>query len=316
MQIVRVSYPNIQEKPAEKAEWTSPEIFTAIRHCLYNIKPNTTTWFCPVGDVHCDNPQFSVDKWMEYKAHITKLPRRYFIGTGDYGDDLSASEGQAYTDFKTRVHPETWMRVEKGFRKSEEWCEVEFASLGGEWLGFEEGNHTLPGADGATTGQHLARKFKAPFLGCSCLMRIDLYEGPRGAPGACESFDLYLHHGDGITRTDAASIGQFSRMERCARADVYILSHNHRRHFMYDTILRLETNSRRREGVAVKERRQLLVRTGGFQKGYEPGKVSYAARKMLNPSDLGAIKIGATIVRKRIGSKRVRYLKLEAAYAE
>jgi hypothetical protein len=54
-----------------------------------------------------------------------------------------------------------------------------------------------------------------------------------------------------------------------------------------------------RETLRVKQREMTLVRTGGFMKAYEPGKVSYLAERAAVPVILGAPTIRLTFSRKR-----------------
>jgi hypothetical protein len=46
-----------------------------------------------------------------------------------------------------------------------------------------------------------------------------------------------------------------------------------------------------RTGINLKEKKILYARTGSFLKGYEPDKPSYVTKSLLNPSDLGTVKI-------------------------
>jgi hypothetical protein len=48
------------------------------------------------------------------------------------------------------------------------------------------------------------------------------------------------------------------------------------------------------DSVRLSHRKVLLARTGSFLKGYVPGKVSYVTDRLLNPTNLGVIKIEVT----------------------
>jgi hypothetical protein len=53
-------------------------------------------------------------------------------------------------------------------------------------------------------------------------------------------------------------------------------------------------------GVRLREKKLLYARTGSFLKGYENNAPSYVAKKLLNPTDMGTVKIELTPKQKRI----------------
>ena len=88
------------------------------------------------------------------------------------------------------------------------------------------------------------------------------------------------------------SLNAVEHMVNAAEADIYLMGHDHKKSVAYATRLRLGESNR---GVPkLKERKILLARTGSFLRGYVPGKISYVADRMLNPTNLGCVKIELT----------------------
>jgi hypothetical protein len=57
----------------------------------------------------------------------------------------------------------------------------------------------------------------------------------------------------------------------------------------------------------------LIIRTGGFLKGYEPNASSYIADGAMNPTDLGVVKIEMTPRRDTADGNDEYYIDLHAS---
>jgi hypothetical protein len=87
------------------------------------------------------------------------------------------------------------------------------------------------------------------------------------------------------------SLNTVQQMAECALADIYLMGHDHKKSIGMSSRLMLTDG---RSGINVKEKKVLYARTGSFLKGYEPDKPSYVAKALLNPTDLGTVKIELT----------------------
>jgi len=105
------------------------------------------------------------------------------------------------------------------------------------------------------------------------------------------SLDLFVHHGKGSARLVGGSLNTVQQMAECAEADIYLMGHDHKKSLGMSSRLRLTHG---KAGVDIAERKILYARTGSFLKGYDLDKPSYVAKALLNPSDLGTVKIELT----------------------
>jgi hypothetical protein len=80
-------------------------------------------------------------------------------------------------------------------------------------------------------------------------------------------------------------------MGEVATADIYLMGHDHKKSIGMSSRLCLTDGS---TGLHLKEKKVLYARTGSFLQGYLPDQPSYVTKKLLNPTDLGSVKIELT----------------------
>ena len=139
-----------------------------------------------------------------------------------------------------------------------------------------------------TSTQYLCQKLDCKYLSATAFIRISFKykHGNRKS-----KIDIFAHHGKGASRLVGGSLNTVQQMAECAEADVYLMGHDHKKSLGMSSRLRLTDGS---TGVDVAERKVLYARTGSFLKGYDIDKPSYVAKALMNPSDLGTVKIELT----------------------
>jgi len=80
-------------------------------------------------------------------------------------------------------------------------------------------------------------------------------------------------------------------MAEIAEFDIGLMGHDHKKSVGMVDRLKLGDG---RATLHLSHRKVVLARTGSFLRGYVPGSVSYVADKMLNPTNLGVVKIEIT----------------------
>jgi hypothetical protein len=162
----------------------------------------------------------------------------------------------------------------------------------GKLIGFVEGNHFFKFGSNITSTQYLCEKMGCKYLGASSFIRLSLTHGGNSRT----KVDMFVHHGKGASRLVGGSLNTVQQMAECAVADVYLMGHDHKKSAGMSSRLELTEGS---GGVNLRERRLLYARTGSFLKSYEPDRASYVVKALLNPSDIGYVKIEITPVRKQ-----------------
>lgn len=159
-------------------------------------------------------------------------------------------------------------------------------------IGAILGNHHHEFADGTNGEQFLCQLLGIRYLGPVGLIRVDF----RDRSGRTRhSMVIYAHHHGGSMggRTTGADANALERSETTFDADVYVLSHTHRR--IGFKLPKLEITSKGRPIVI--ERTKAFIRSGAFLKGYgednpsttRPHFPTYAEQKALRPTDLGYV---------------------------
>jgi len=201
---------------------------------------------------------------------------------GDYNDLASTSERHILRD--PNLHEATKLDLEGLYRKQTEVFADEISFMKGRLIGLIEGNHYAELPSGITTTQLMAEKLKCRYLGVSAFIRLILRRNKSNS----HQMDIWAHHGLGGGRTQGASINKLEKMIKMARADVYLMGHDHKKHVAMQSQLELR---KVKGGVELSNKKIILARTGSFLKGYEPDKPSYISDGCYSPSDLGAVTI-------------------------
>lgn len=254
-------------------------------------------YIIPFGDIHRSSPMCHEEKWQEFRRWAQHKPRCYFLGMGDYDDLLSSSERKVMAG---GLHDSTDQTLEAVYKSFTDRLAKELAFMKGKCIGLISGNHFVVFPNGTTSDQRLCEALDAKFLGCSAFIRL-VFECKRGNHHAV--VDIWAHHGLGAARLVGGSMNKVQQMAEAAEFDIGLMGHDHKKSVASITRLRLKSGN----GItSLSHRKVTLCRTGSFLRGYVSGAKSYVADRMLNPTDLGVIKLELTPHRERFnGTDRV-----------
>lgn len=282
-------------------------LFTTHRFIIPFKNYKDKIYLYPIGDIHRESALCSREKFLEWCNHkremIKKGERVYFLGMGDYSDFASVSEQVVLSNAK--IHEQT---IEDTFERiATENCEkllkeMDFINKDNT-IGLLEGNHYYTLKGNITTTQYVCNRIGCDYLGLSSVILLTFIR--ENSPKECMSLVVFAHHGRGGGRSLGGSVTHVNDMQRIfPEADIYLMGDDHKKWVHSTSRLtisrRLDFNKR----PVVKNKKTLLGRTGGFLRGYVPGKSSYVAQKALPPTDIGTIQITMTPVKDehRIGS--------------
>lgn len=258
-------------------------IFTLYQYRIRVDQLGEPIYLIPLGDIHRHTKLCDVDKWHEFLEWAKSKQLIYFFGMGDYDDLMSTSERNA---LKTaNFHDQTIESLEDIYNGFIDDLYNEISFMQGKMIGMIEGNHYSVFDTGITSTQKLCEKLKCKYLGSTAFVR--LYFDYRDT-GQTKTIDIWAHHGKGAARLIGGSLNTVQQMGEQAQADIYLMGHDHKRSAGMSSKLYL---SESQGNMILKHRKQLYIRTGSFLRGYVDGQPSYVAKKLLNPSDLGVVKI-------------------------
>lgn len=172
-------------------------------------------------------------------------------------------------------------------------------------MGAISGNHYYEFMDGTNSEQELCRNLGIPYLGPTGLIRLEFVKDykKKGKDEAQHQIVIWAHHHGGSMggRTTGGDVNALERAEGSFDADIYLLSHTHRR---YATRSPLLTLTKRGEPRIV-ERVKVFARTGAFLKGYKEDspnneqahRPTYAEQKAMRPTDLGWVTINIKLTK-------------------
>lgn len=251
-----------------------------------------THYLLPFGDIHEGNPNCHTELWGEWCDWAAKKKRSMFIGMGDYLEWFSDSE--RFGMRTVNLHQSSKKTLDD-FAK--EMCDKFYQRIKfmkNKLIGLMEGNHHYIFENGMTSTQYLCQKLGCKYLGASAFTRITFCYSK--SPNWTASVDVFSHHGKGASRLVGGSLNTVQQMAECAEANIYLMGHDHKKSIGMSSKLGLTSGSK---GVRLREKKMLYGRTGSFLKGYEPETGSYVSKALLNPADLGSIKIELTPKQKR-----------------
>jgi hypothetical protein len=261
----------------------------------------------PFGDVHRSSPNCHEEKWLEFCQWARIKKNAYFIGMGDY-DDLASGSERILLNNKA-LHDSTRYTLEDLYRKLTDKFAKELSFMDGRIIGLIEGNHYGEFENGTTTTQRLAEKLKCKYLGSSAFIRLSLSTANKH--GGSNSIDIWAHHGLGGARLVGGSLNKVQQMAEIADASIYLMGHDHKKSI--GTVSQLGLSNTGHGETSLHHKKKLFCRTGSFLRGYVPGGRSYVAKKMLNPTDLGVVKIEITPKRSKAGGSDITELDLHAS---
>ena len=256
-------------------------IFTVHRYEIPFKKYGEAIKLVPFSDVHRYAPLHADKIWQKFIDRYKNDKLAYFIGVGDYLDELSASERKAYIN--ADYHDSTTQNLSKFYVKRAKNLAKEISFMKGRLLGLCEGNHYYQLHSGETTTNVMCRELDAKYLGVKCfieiILRIDKYHAHR--------IVLCCHHGEGGGRRASTSVSKLENMAHTHNADIILQGHDHRKNHIEQTTIGI-TNAQTGKPNVV-ERTKYCARTGGFLKGYIDQHQSYIVDANLPPNSLGNV---------------------------
>ena len=246
---------------------------------LKNYADEVIIWF--FGDVHRD-ATCDVDRWHKFLEQSAK-DDAYYFGMGDYHDFASGSEQKKLED--AHLHETTVKTFDDMVEsKNREFCK-EIKHMRGRLLGMIEGNHSWHLQSGKTSTEDLADRMDTQYLGWLCHYTITFSANSKSL-----GFHIVLCHGRAGGKTYGITVNQVGDLKTIFPvADIYCMGHDHQR--WADCISVLIPTISGGNGWKIKQKEQLLCRSGSFKKSYEPGVAGFEARKLLKPANLGALKV-------------------------
>lgn len=246
--------------------------------------------FVPAGCLHW--PIGDKDLLKEWIKEVKSAENGFTVLMGD---SLDAARTHYRNHLKVYKDDEnSQLQLDEWHRKDVEELAKLLDPIKDRVRGVVLGNHYWVYGSGINSEQYLAHLLGVPYLGPLGLARLDFVDpGGRTRHHAT----LYAHHSGGSTggRTTGGDVGALERTELSFDADIYVLSHTHRRH-----AFRIPTMSLTSKGdPRIREKTKVFIRSGAFLKGYKeeeatttkPHFPSYAEAKALRPTDLGWVKL-------------------------
>jgi hypothetical protein len=249
-------------------------------------------WF--FGDVHRDTPNCDVERWKWFLQKAKKSMdehETYFFGMGDYHDFASTSEKKKLRN--NELHDTTIDKLDRLAESDNRAFAAEISFMRGHVLGFIEGNHSWLFRNGKNSTDDLAERLGTESLGWLCHYTIAFeFEGSKS--GTNQSINFVLCHGRAGGKTAGNTINQVDDLRRIfPAADVYCMAHDHERGAWPKDVLLPSI-----EGE-LKQKRQMLCRSGSYMKGYVDNEPSYVVGRLLRPSDLGSLHLQISFHRDR-----------------
>jgi hypothetical protein len=179
----------------------------------------------------------------------------------------------------------------------------------GKIAGAILGNHYWEYLDGTNSEQYLCQLLGIRYLGPTGILRLEFRDHTK-RKDIRHHMVLYAHHSGGSAggRTAGGDVNSLHRAETAFDADIYCLSHTHRRYAHREPVLGL---TRKGEPRLV-ERPKVFIRTGAFLKGYredfpnttQPHFPTYAEQKAYRPTDLGYVTCTIDLHQAKRGDER------------
>lgn len=217
--------------------------------------------------------------------------------------------GMSLLSKKTREY--TTLKQKKTYYSGTVWCPTVES---GFWVARKNGRVFVTGnSDGTTSEQYLCQLLKIPFLGTTGMVRLDFASKSK----MLNHLVIYAHHGTGGGITIGGDANSLEKKEAGFDADIYVLSHTHRRHAFKTEQLKLSSKGT----PSLRTRQRVFIRTGTFLKGYAHDnpvaerayQAPYAEKMGLRPTSLGYVEvlIGMTHI-----SHRERDITAQRAYRQ
>ncbi len=260
-----------------------------------------------LGDIHHDNSMCDHDAFRRTLdlirvQHDAGIPYRIIL-MGDQLDRCSTSERSKL--LHSKVHESTQATWDRDALRDLTKLVDALWFAKDNILGVIQGNHYWRFFTGESAGRSsdiiMAEKLGTKWLGFLSYLHLSL-----NYQGCCVGVDAVVCHGSrGGGKLVGSSINQVDDLRRVfPGAHIYAMGHNHKAGVIPAAALfaRPPDGKDRMCGtgqLVVKERRQLLVRTGSFLKGYDQDTPSYVVRALWQPNTLGHAEVLLHVSRNR-----------------
>jgi hypothetical protein len=245
------------------------------------------------GDVHRDS-SCDVDRWRSFlnRTKETQDDYTFYIGMGDYHDFASMSEQKKL--LSAGLHETTMENIDSTVERMNRAFCLEISHMKGKLLGMIEGNHSWTFVNtGRTSTEDIASRMECDYLGWLTHYTL-VFRLPNVS---AISFYIVACHGRAGGKTYGVTLNQVSELKNIFPiSDLFVMGHDHQR--VADPISVL-IPVRGKENYRIKQKEQLLCRSGSFKKSYEPGRGGYEMSRLLKPANLGALQVNVDINRIR-----------------
>lgn len=254
------------------------------------VRPLGINYFMPAGCLHWPiGEKHKIQQWVD---KLKNTPNSFTLLMGDTQDAARTHYRDHIRHYRTDSNSQ--LALDEHMRRDVRDLAEVLSPIQDKVIGAILGNHRWEFSDGTNSDQYLCQLLKIPYLGPLGVVRLDFRD--KGGKGVVRKhLTLFAHHDGGSPggRTSGADINVLERQEATFDADIYCLSHTHRRGAV--KLPKLELSSKGNPRLV--ERTRVLLRTGAFLKGFgedhpsvsQPHIPTYAEMKAYRPTDLGFI---------------------------
>ncbi len=230
----------------------------------------------PISDGHRGNPLFSKKHFLRTRDYIKEKPNRRAVLNGDLCESsLRTSKGDIFRQVGTPQ--DQW-----------EWMVETLYPIKDQILGADSGNHEnrIYNETGIDITKEITKALNVPYRAEGMLLKISFGDKNNRVEGRPYTYWIYMTHGYGGARTNAAKTVKVERTSTFIHADCYIMSHDHVSnagpvvYLMPDNRTSEDTETGFRTGK-IRAVRKLLVKSNAYVKWG-----GYAEIGGFSPSDL------------------------------
>jgi|SRR3990167_279646 len=240
-----------------------------------------TVTIIPFACIHADEDGHHEELWEECVKTIERTPLCLGIGMGDY---LTLARSHYRNHIRAYRNDEDSQKQLDRLVKDrlEDFNRKYLRRIKHKLIGLAEGNHRWEFLNGTTSTQYLCELAEVPYLGFASGHRLQFVHRS-GHP--LQVLKMIVHHGDwsGGGMTTGGDINSLERRAEGWNADIVIAAHTHRKWGIPVPIMDFPAKGE----LKVVERPRAYIRAGCFVRGYVPGCVTYAERKLMKPTALG-----------------------------
>lgn len=253
----------------------------------------------PLGDQHCASKSHDAERYRDTLKELQKDPHAYFYFMGDEHDLASFSERRSIRNaglHESTLHDLDERALEKceAFVEAHKWMtgRILFMLQGNHYWTFSSSSPEHGIVPGMSSTQWIADKLKTRWAGWLTYHRVSW----NARPTTKLSLDIVASHGKAGGKLVGTAYNQVGELRGIfPSADIYCMGHDHKRGAVPDSVLTVPANA----GATpiVKQKRQWMVRTGSYLKGYVPGEQGYIVGRLLRPAELGNVKLEVKPIR-------------------